>query len=249
MPSSIGSTWRSTSASASTMRPCRSSTAPPASTTATTARRTAISNGSGAGLRYTPRDYRTRPEPAMLDEIKKDAQTRMNKSVESLRHDLTKVRTGRASTALVDHLKVNYYGSDMPLTQVASVAVNDARSLTITPWEKQMVSAVEKAIINSDLGLTPNTAGTVIRINLPALTEERRKELSKHVHGAGENPKIAIRNIRRDANSQVKELLKEKEITEDDASRSEAEIQKLTDEGIKNVDDVVKAKEQELMAV
>ena len=185
----------------------------------------------------------------MLNDIKKDAQTRMAKSVEALRHDLTKVRTGRASTALVDHLKVNYYGSDMPLTQVASVAVNDARSLTITPWEKQMVSAVEKAIINSDLGLTPNTAGTVIRINLPALTEERRKELSKHVHGEGENAKIAIRNIRRDANSQVKELLKEKEITEDDASRSEAEIQNLTDEGIKNVDDVVKAKEQELMAV
>ncbi len=185
----------------------------------------------------------------MLNEIKQDAQTRMTKSVEALRHDLTKVRTGRASTALVDHLKVNYYGSDMPLTQVASIAVNDARSLTITPWEKQMVPAVEKAIINSDLGLTPNTAGTVIRINLPALTEERRRDLSRHVHGEGENAKIAIRNIRRDANHQVKELLKEKEITEDDASRSETDIQKLTDEAIKNVDEVVKAKEQELMAV
>src|SRR5690349_20169821 len=148
----------------------------------------------------------------MLNDIKKDAQTRMSKSVEAFRHDLTKLRTGRASTALVDHLKVNYYGSDMPLTQVASVAVSDARSLTITPWEKQMVAAVEKAILASDLGLTPNTAGTVIRINLPALTEERRKELSKLVHGEGENAKIAIRNIRRDANQQVKELLKEKQV-------------------------------------
>lgn len=185
----------------------------------------------------------------MLNDIKKDAQTRMNKSVEAFRHDLTKVRTGRASTALVDHLKVNYYGSEMPLTQVASVAVTDSRSLTITPWEKQMVSAVEKAILASDLGLTPNTAGTVIRINLPALTEERRRELSKHVHAGGEDAKVAIRNIRRDANSQVKELLKEKQVTEDEASRAELDIQKLTDDAIKGVDEVVKAKEQELMAV
>ena len=185
----------------------------------------------------------------MLNEIQKDAQTRMAKSVEACRHDLTKVRTGRASTALVDHLKVNYYGSEMPLTQVASVAVSDSRSLTITPWEKQMVSAVEKAILASDLGLTPNTSGTVIRINLPALTEERRRELSKHVHAGGEDAKVAIRNIRRDANSQVKELLKEKQVTEDEASRSEDEIQKITDDAIKGVDEVVKAKEQELMAV
>ena len=185
----------------------------------------------------------------MLNEIKTDAKTRMAKSIDALRHDLTKVRTGRASTALVDHLKVNYYGSDMPLTQVASVAVTDARSLTITPWEKQMVSAVEKAIINSDLGLTPNTAGTVIRINLPALTEERRRELSKHVHSEGENAKVAIRNIRRDANHQVKELLKDKQVTEDDVRRSEEDIQKLTDAAIKDIDEVVKGKEQELMAV
>lgn len=185
----------------------------------------------------------------MLNDIKKDAQTRMTKSIEGLRHDLTKVRTGRASTALVDHLKVNYYGSEMPLTQVASVAVTDARSLTITPWEKQMVGPVEKAILASDLGLTPNTAGTVIRINLPALTEERRKELSKHVHAEGENAKVAIRNVRRDANQQVKDLLKDKTITEDEQSRGEDDIQKLTDKSIKDVDDVVKAKEQELMAV
>jgi ribosome recycling factor len=185
----------------------------------------------------------------MLNEIKKDAQTRMHKCVEVLRHDLTKLRTGRASTALVDHLKVHYYGSDVPLTQVASVAVADARSLTITPWEKNMVAAVEKAILASDLGLTPNTAGTVIRINLPALTEERRKELSKHVSHEGENAKVAVRNVRRDAMHQVKELLKEKKITEDDERRSEDEIQKLTDKAIKDVDEVVRAKEQELMAI
>jgi ribosome recycling factor len=185
----------------------------------------------------------------MLNEIKKDAQTRMAKSIDALRHDLVKVRTGRASTALVDSIKVNYYGSDMPLSQVASVAVSDARTLTITPWEKQMIGPVEKAILASDLGLTPNTAGTVIRLNLPALTEERRKELSKHVHGEGEDAKVAIRNIRRDANSQVKELLKEKKLTEDEAAKAETEIQKLTDNAIKDVDEVVKAKEQELMAV
>lgn len=185
----------------------------------------------------------------MLNDIKKDAQNRMAKSVDALRHDLVKVRTGRATTALVDTIKVNYYGSDMPLSQVATVAVADARSLTITPWEKQMVGAVEKAILASDLGLTPNTAGTVIRLNLPALTEERRRDLSKVVHGEGENAKVAIRNIRRDANHQVKELLKEKQITEDDASRTETEIQKITDSAIKDVDEVVKAKEQELMAV
>lgn len=185
----------------------------------------------------------------MLNDIKKDAQTRMHKSVEALRHDLTKVRTGRASTAIVEHLKVNYYGSDMPLSQVASIAVSDARTLTITPWEKPMVQAVEKAILASDLGLTPNTAGTVIRINLPALTEERRRELSKHVHAEGENAKVAIRNIRRDANQSVKDLLKDKQITEDEERRSEDDIQKLTDGAIKDVDDVVKAKELELMAV
>jgi ribosome recycling factor len=185
----------------------------------------------------------------MINDIKKDTQARMAKSVETLRHDLTKVRTGRASPALVDHLKVNYYGSDTPLSQVASIAVTDARTLTISPYEKQMVGPVEKAILASDLGLTPNTAGLVIRINLPALTEERRKELSKHVHAEGEDTKVAIRNIRRDANQQVKDLLKDKKITEDEEHRSEDDIQKLTDKAIKDVDEVVKAKEQELMAV
>ena len=185
----------------------------------------------------------------MLNEIKTDTKARMAKSVEAFRHDLQKVRTGRATTSLVDHIKVNYYGSEVPLSQVASVAVSDARSLTITPWEKPMVSAVEKAILGSDLGLTPNTAGMAIRLNLPPLTEERRRELAKVVHSGGEDAKVAIRNIRRDANHQVKELLKEKKITEDESTRGEQDIQKLTDEAIRNVDEVVRAKEQELLAV
>ena len=185
----------------------------------------------------------------MLNEIKKDAQARMGKSIEALRHGLVKVRTGRANTGLVDSIKVNYYGSDMPLSQVASVAVGDARSIIITPWEKQMVGAVEKAILASDLGLTPNTAGTTIRLNLPALTEERRRDLTKVVHGEGEDAKVAIRNIRRDANQHVKDLLKEKQVTEDEVRKAEDDIQKITDKAIKDVDEVVKAKEQELMAV
>ena len=185
----------------------------------------------------------------MLNEIKNDTQQRMAKSIDALRHELTKVRTGRANSALVDNLKVAFYGSDMPLSQVATVAVSDARTLTITPWEKGMIAAVEKAIYASDLGLTPNTAGTVIRINLPALTEERRRELGKHVHGEGENTKVAIRNVRRDAIQQIKELQKAKSISEDDERRAEEEIQKLTDRFVKEVDGVVKAKEDELMAV
>ena len=185
----------------------------------------------------------------MLKEIQKDAQTRMNKSIESLRHDLTKVRTGRASTALVDHLKVNYYGSDVPLSQVATVAVSDARTLTITPWEKQMVGPVEKAILASDLGLTPNTAGTTIRINMPALTEERRRELTKVVHQEGENAKIAIRNIRRDAMDKFKAMKKAGELTEDSQKTMEEDVQKLTDKYIKNIDAAVEEKQKEIMAV
>jgi len=185
----------------------------------------------------------------MLANIKQDAQQRMTKSVEALKHELQRLRTGRASTALVEHLKVNYYGSDVPLSQVANVAVADARSLTITPWEKNMVQAVEKAILASDLGLTPTTAGTVIRINLPALTEQRRKELSKHVAHEGENTKVAIRNIRRDAMHHVKELLKDKKITEDEERRAEEDVQKLTDKFVKDVDGVTKAKEDELMSL
>ena len=185
----------------------------------------------------------------MLNNIKQDAQQRMTKSVEALRHELQRLRTGRASTALVEHLKVNYYGSDVPMTQVANIAIADARSLTITPWEKTMVQPIEKAILASDLGLNPTTAGTVIRINLPPLTEERRKELSKHVAHEGETAKVAVRNIRRDAMHHVKELLKDKKITEDEERRAEEDVQKLTDKFVKDVDAVVKAKEDELMAL
>lgn len=185
----------------------------------------------------------------MLDNIKKDTQTRMQKSVDALRQELQRLRTGRASTALIEPLKVPYYGTDTPITQVASVAIADSRSITITPFEKNMVGPVEKAILASDLGLTPTTVGTVIRINLPALTEERRRELSKHVSHEGENAKVAIRNVRRDALHQVKELTKGKQISEDDERRAEEEIQKFTDKFVKDVDGVVKQKEDELMAI
>jgi len=185
----------------------------------------------------------------MLNDIKNDAQARMGKSIESLKHDLTRIRTGRASTTLVDHIKVSYYGADMPLAQVASVTLADARTILITPWEKNMVAPIEKALMASDIGITPTTAGTVIRLNMPALTEERRKELAKHVGHEGENAKIAIRNVRRDALQQVKDLLKDKQITEDEDRRFDDEIQKLTDRAVKDVDVVVKAKEEELMAL
>jgi ribosome recycling factor len=185
----------------------------------------------------------------MLNDIKNDAQTRMGKSIDSLKHSLTRLRTGRASTALVDGIKVPYYGSDMPLNQVATVALGDSRSIIITPFEKTLVAPIEKAIMASDIGITPNTAGTTIRLNMPPLTEERRRELAKHVAHEGEEAKIAIRNVRRDAMQQVKDLLKEKLITEDDERRAEDEIQKLTDRFVKDVDGVVKNKEEELMAL
>ena len=184
-----------------------------------------------------------------IDTIHSDTQQRMTKSIEALRHTLVKVRTGRASTALVEHIRVNYYGSDVPLSQVASVAVNDARSLTITPWEKPMVKEVEKAILGSDIGVTPNVAGTTIRLIMPALTEERRRELAKHVGHEAENAKVAVRNIRRDAIQQVKELLKEKEISEDEDHRAADDIQKLTDQFVAKIDEVAKTKEDELMSM
>jgi ribosome recycling factor len=185
----------------------------------------------------------------MLDDIKRDSQTRMGKSVEALRQELSHLRTGRASTALVDGIRVNYYGTDVPINQVATVAVSDARSLTITPYEKQMVGPIEKAIMASDLGVTPTTAGTVIRLNMPPLTEERRKDLAKHVGHEGENAKVAIRNIRRDALQQIKNLLKDKQISEDDDHRAQDDMQKLTDRFIKDVDAAVQTKEQELLAM
>lgn len=185
----------------------------------------------------------------MLQEIKKDADERMDKSVESLRGELKKLRTGRAHTSLLDHITVEYYGSEVPLSQVANIGVEDSRTLTITPWERQMVQAVEKAIMTSDLGLNPNSAGNVIRVPLPPLTEERRRDMGKIVRHEGEVAKVAIRNIRRDALHSVKELLKEKEITEDDDRRAHDEIQQLTDRHIELVDKVVAEKEQELLEV
>jgi ribosome recycling factor len=183
----------------------------------------------------------------MIEDIKKDASTRMGKSIESLKGELTKLRTGRAHTSLLDHITVDYYGNETPLSQVATIAVADARMLTVTPWEKAMVPVVEKAIMTSDLGLNPATSGTVIRVPLPPLTEERRRDMIKLVRHEGENAKIAIRNIRRDANSDIKALLKEKEITEDEERQAEDAIQKLTDKYVAEVDTVLEAKEKDLM--
>ncbi len=183
----------------------------------------------------------------MLEDINKDARIRMHKSLESLRKELAKIRTGRAHPSLLEHVHVDYYGSEVPISQAASVAVEDARTLAVTAWDKTMVAVIEKAILTSDLGLNPTTAGTVIRIPLPPLTEERRLELGKVVHNEGENAKIAIRNIRRDANHHIKELLKEKEISEDDDHRAEHDIQQITDLAVHKADEIVAVKEKELL--
>ena len=185
----------------------------------------------------------------MLDEIKKDAASRMAKSVASLQHDLTKIRTGRAHTSLLDHVTVEYYGSQVPLNQVSNVGIEDSRTLIITPWEKDMVQPIEKAIMASDLGLNPATAGTVIRVPLPALTEERRKDMIRLVRNEAEGGRIAIRNIRRDAMHDIKELLKEKMIGEDDERRAEGEVQDITDKHVGQVDEILAAKESELMEI
>lgn len=185
----------------------------------------------------------------MLNEIKKQAESRMHKSITSLKEALTKIRTGRAHTSLLDHITVSYYGSDVPLTQAANVAVADARTLTITPWEKSTVPAIEKAIMTSDLGLNPVTVGNIIRINLPALTEERRRDLIKVVRGEAEGARVAIRNIRRDANNDLKKLVKEKTISEDEERRAQDDIQRLTDKRIAEVDNILEAKEAELMEI
>ncbi|HIP93747.1 MAG TPA: ribosome recycling factor [Leucothrix sp.] len=185
----------------------------------------------------------------MIDEIIKDADIRMQKSIDSLKGELAKIRTGRAHPSLLEHIMVDYYGSDTPLSQVASIGVEDARTLTITPWERPMVQAIEKAIMKSDLGLNPNSAGAVIRVPMPQLTEERRRELVKVVHNEGENGKIAIRNIRRDANSDFKSLEKNKDISEDEEHKAQTDIQSLTDKFVKEVDALVIAKEEDLMKV
>jgi len=179
----------------------------------------------------------------------KDAGERMAKSVASLRQELTKIRTGRAHTSLLDHITVEYYGSQVPLNQVSNIGIEDSRTLTVTPWEKEMVSVIEKAIMGSDLGLNPQSAGTVIRVPLPALTEERRKDMIRVVRHEAEGGRIAIRNIRRDAIHDVKDLLKEKMIGEDDERRSEDEIQTITDKYIAEVDEILAGKESELMEI
>jgi ribosome recycling factor len=185
----------------------------------------------------------------MINDVKQQADSRMHKSITSLKEALTKIRTGRAHTSLLDHIMVPYYGSDVPLTQAANVAVADARTLTVTPWEKNMVPVIEKAIMTSDLGLNPVTVGGVIRINLPSLTEERRRDLIKIVRSETEGARVAIRNIRRDANNDFKKLVKDKAISEDEERRAQDDIQKLTDKCIADVDKILETKEAELMEI
>lgn len=185
----------------------------------------------------------------MLDEIKKDANTRMDKSVASLQQDLMKIRTGRAHTSLLDHITVEYYGSQVPLNQVGNVNVEDSRTLVVVPWEKDMVKPIEKAIMSSDLGLNPATSGTIIRVPLPPLTEERRKDLIRVVRNEAEGGRVAVRNIRRDAMSDIKDLLKEKMIGEDDDHRAHDDIQKITDKHVANIDAILSEKESELMEI
>ena len=182
-------------------------------------------------------------------DTKKSAEQKMQRSIEAFKADLAKIRTGRAHTGLLDHVQVDYYGSMVPVSQVASVGLADARTITVQPWEKKMVGAVEKAIRDCDLGLNPSTMGEVIRVPMPALTEERRKELTKVVRHAGEDAKIAVRNLRRDANEQFKKLVKDKAISEDDERRGQEEVQKLTDKYVAEIDKMVAEKEKEIMTV
>ena len=185
----------------------------------------------------------------MLNDIKKDAEGRMAKSIAALKGELAKIRTGRAHPSLLEHVTIDYYGSEVPLNQVANINAEDARTLSVVPFDKSMVAKVEKAIMTSDLGLNPATSGSNIRVPLPALTEQRRQELVKVVHGEGEHAKVAIRNIRRDANNQLKDFLKEKELSEDDVRRGETMVQQLTDQHTGQVDELIAAKERELMEI
>ena len=185
----------------------------------------------------------------MLADIQKDARIRMGKSLESLRHELAKIRTGRAHPSLLEHVHVDYYGSEVPISQAASVAVEDARTLSVTPWDKTMVQAIEKAILKSDLGLNPSTAGTVIRVPMPPLTEERRKELVKVVRELAENARIAVRNIRRDANGDLKTLAKDKDISEDEDHRGQDLVQQVTNQSTDEIESLLLVKEKELMEI
>lgn len=184
-----------------------------------------------------------------MHKIVKDAETRMRKSIDSFKAEIAKLRTGRANPSILEHIRIDYYGSEMPLNQVANIIATDARTLTITPWEKSMVQIIEKAILNSDLGLNPATAGTVIRVPMPPLNEERRKELIKVVRNEAESARVSIRNLRRDANAELKELLKGKQITEDEERRLMDDVQKLTDKFVAEVDQLTTAKESDLMAI
>ena len=185
----------------------------------------------------------------MIDELKKEASQKMTKSMESLSNNLSKIRTGRAHPSILDAITVEYYGQEVPLNQVANIKIEDAKTLQLNVWEKNMIKEVEKSIISSDLGLNPAVSGNLIRIPLPLLTEERRKELVKLVKQEGENCKVSVRNIRRDANNKLKQLLKEKSISEDDEKRSEEDIQKLTDSNIKQIDERIIEKEKDLMQI
>jgi ribosome recycling factor len=185
----------------------------------------------------------------MNDDVQQRTTERMKKSIEALKHEFAKIRTGRAHPSLLEHVHVNYYGNEVPLSQTANVTVEDSRTLAITPWERTMVPVIEKAILKSDLGLNPSTTGVVIRVPLPALTEQRRKDLIKVVRHEAENGRVAVRNIRRDANTELKSALKDKLISEDDEKRSEEQVQKLTDQFIKEIDTLLEDKEADLLAI
>lgn len=185
----------------------------------------------------------------MINQVKTESEKKMQKTIESLEHEFAKIRTGRANVGLLDHIQIDYYGSPMPLSQVASITTPDSRTLLVTPWEKTMVAPIEKAILNSDLGLNPATAGTAIRVPMPPLTEERRKELIKVVRHEAEQGRVAIRNIRRDANTQFKDQVKDKQITEDEERRGADMIQKLTDSFIAKIDGILAVKEKELLEI
>ncbi len=185
----------------------------------------------------------------MLDDLKKDARERMAKCVQNFQSDMKKLRTGRAHPSLIEHLRVDYYGSEVPLQQVANIAVEEGRTLVVSPWEKAMVQPIEKAIHKSDLGLNPMTAGTVIRIPMPPLTEERRRDITKVLRHDAENARVAVRNVRRDVMSDIKDLLKEKLVSQDDERRAETEVQKLTDKHVADIDQLLAAKEKEVMQV
>jgi ribosome recycling factor len=185
----------------------------------------------------------------MIADVKKNAEQKMKKSIESLKVDLAKVRTGRAHAGILDHVMVDYYGTPTPIPGVANVTLIDARTIGVSPWEKKMANTIEKAIRDAGLGLNPSTTGDLVRVPMPALTEERRRDLTKIVKGEGENARVAVRNVRRDANTQLKDLLKKKSIAEDEERRAQDEIQKLTDRHIAEIDKALQAKEAELMAV